>query len=265
LKVDLQTQSTSYLPLPTTQDEGHSSLTNKWYGGILGWDNAIYGIPYAASGILRIDANTDQVSIIGNYGSKQYNWHGGTLSVVNGAIYAYPAHAMKVLKIDTTNKGIPPTLLPIQRASYDNDIVTRYKWLGGTTGADNCIYGIPSDASSILRIDPRTDEITTMSQTNNDKNKWQGGVLSSKDGCIYAIPSNALHILRIDTNPCTTQTTTKDADLERVSFIGSLPPKKDKWQGGFTGLDGNIYGVPENFDRIMKLRPGLVPIVEYLD
>lgn len=76
------------------------------------------------------------------------------MSEINGAIYAYPSHAMEVLKIDTvTNKDsatTPFSLLPILRASYDNYIVTRYKWLGGSIGADGCIYGIPSDASSIL-------------------------------------------------------------------------------------------------------------------
>ena len=98
----------------------------------------------------RIDANTDQVSILGNYGAKQYNWHGGLLSQINGAIYAFPAHSMQVLKIDTVKNGLQ-TLLTIQRAPYDNDNVTRYKWLGGSIGADECVYGMPSDASSILR------------------------------------------------------------------------------------------------------------------
>lgn len=57
----------------------------------------------------------------------------------------------------------------------------------------------------------------------------QGGVLSSKGGCVYAIPSNALQILRIDTNPLPKAQNTEDH--RQVSFVGSLPPKKDKWQG----------------------------------
>ena len=53
LKVDIETQTTSYLPIPSNENgDNQNDLTNKWYGGILGWDNAIYGIPYAASGIL---------------------------------------------------------------------------------------------------------------------------------------------------------------------------------------------------------------------
>ena len=141
LKVDLRSMSTSYLPIPdfsngyTTTTADLLSLTNKWYGGILGHDNAIYGIPYAAGSVLRIDANDDTVSLIGDYGCNKYNWHGGVLA--NGSIYAFPAHAESVLKIDT-GMGVEDRLntLPIDRAEYDVCNVTKYKWLGGSIGAD---------------------------------------------------------------------------------------------------------------------------------
>ena len=52
----------------------------------MGDDNAIYGIPYRASGVLRIDSKTDSAKIIGpNYGIGNYYWHGGVKC--NGKIY----------------------------------------------------------------------------------------------------------------------------------------------------------------------------------
>ena len=55
-------------------------------GGIVGDDNAIYGIPYRACGVLRIDSTTDYAEIIGpNYGIGNYYWHGGIKC--NGKIY----------------------------------------------------------------------------------------------------------------------------------------------------------------------------------
>ena len=160
LKLDLQTQTTSLLPIPTT----HTPLeqTNKWYGGILGDDNAIYGVPYAASGVLRIDAENDVVELIGEeeFGVMEYNWHGGLKCGKNGRIYCFPAHHSHVLSIDTrmevdmdgNSDGMERLeLLPIHRAPYDNDEVTRYKWLGGSMGLDGNVYGMPSDASSVLR------------------------------------------------------------------------------------------------------------------
>jgi hypothetical protein len=136
LKVDLISMSTSYLPVPTSTT-APLSLSNKWYGGLLGEDNAIYGVPYAAGSVLRIDANFDTVSLLGDYGTNRYNWHGGILA--KGSIYAFPAHAEAVLKIDTAvglNGDERLSTLPIQRAEYDLDGVTRYKWLGGSMGAD---------------------------------------------------------------------------------------------------------------------------------
>lgn len=136
LKVDLTTMTTSYLPIPSSHNND-LSLTNKWYGGILGQDNAIYGIPYAAGSILRINANEDTVSLLGDYGTNRYNWHGGILA--RGSIYAFPAHADSVLMIDTL-EGLREeerlSTLPIERAEYDHASITRYKWLGGSMGAD---------------------------------------------------------------------------------------------------------------------------------
>ncbi len=95
---------------------------------------------------MRIDANTDTVSLIGDYGSMQYNWHGGVKSNNNGCIYCFPAHHSHVLKINT---NVEPSLVgekrlslvPIHRAHDDLDNVTRYKWLGGSLGADGNVYG----------------------------------------------------------------------------------------------------------------------------
>jgi hypothetical protein len=149
LKVDLLESKCSFLDIPETLTSTPLAQTNKWYGGITGNDNAIYGIPYSASNVLRIDANTDRVSLLGNFGLKEYNWHGGIKSDINGCIYCFPAHHSHVLKIDTTTETNGEdeedvnrlSMVSIKRASYDNDKVTRYKWLGGSLGADGNIYG----------------------------------------------------------------------------------------------------------------------------
>ena len=115
-------------------------MTNKWYGGIVGDDNAIYGIPYKACAVLRIDSTDDTAKLIGkNYGIGNYFWHGGIKQ--NGKIYAHPSHADTVLVIDTSmeSKG-SLSELPIHRAEYDRDTRQNYKWLGGTIGADGNIY-----------------------------------------------------------------------------------------------------------------------------
>ena len=38
------------------------------------------------------------------------------------------------------------------------------QWLGGELGADGNIYGVPGTAKSVVKIDPRTDEVTDVGQ-----------------------------------------------------------------------------------------------------
>ena len=247
LKVDLQTFTTSFIDInvPDEYTDFDLDITNKWYGGILGHDNAVYGVPYRTGSVLRIDAETDTATLVGpDFGADRWNWHGGIEA--HGSIYCFPSHADTVLKIDTTEPscGRNCTLLTIPRAP--NDTVQNYKWLGGSKGADGNIYGMPCDASSILKINVETDECTTFGDTGEGKNKWQGGVLA-RDGHVYAIPSYGSQVLRIDTLP-----RTGEIDYQ---LLGNLPFGKSKYQGGFVGNDRLIYCIPENGYRVLRVSP----------
>ena len=95
---------------------------------------------------------------------------------------------------------------------------------------------MPSDATSILRIDPIKHEATTFGRVSNAINKWQGGVLSSVDKCVYAMPADMDCVLRIHTDP--------DKPL-RIDLVGeNFQDIEDKWQGGFTSSDNKIYAIP---------------------
>ena len=251
LKVDLIHKTTSFIPIQYSKSDYPNfdlSLQNKWYGGIVGADNAVYGIPYRSGALLRIDAKTETATLIGSdYGNAQYNWHGGIQ--VNGKIYAHPSHADTVLVVDTNRHGVCSEL-PICRADYDKDTRKNYKWLGGSVGADGNIYCPACDTSAVLKIDTKTDECTTFGFAGTDKNKWQGGLRSSRDGCVYCIPANGKHVLRIYTNPLP-----EGVYEAPIQLVGDLPPHKDKWQGGSEGKDGCLYFVPENGYRILKVTP----------
>jgi DNA-binding beta-propeller fold protein YncE len=257
LKVDLMTKTTSLIPIDideTQYPNYQMQLGNKWYGGITGKDNAVYGVPYRSCAVLRIDCNTDTAKLVGpDYGCAFFNWHGGVQ--VNGKIYAHPSHADTVLVIDTNPETAGEDLcteLPIQRAEYDTDTKKTYKWLGGNVGADGNIYCPACDTSSVLRIDITTDTCTTFGSTSTLLNKYQGGVYSARDKCIYAIPASGLHVLRIATDP--------EIEGEKpIQLIGELPASKDKWQGGHVGKDGCLYFIPENGYRVLKVTPPDAP------
>jgi hypothetical protein len=162
--------------------------TNKWYGGITGKDNCVYGVPYRTCAVLKIDCTAETATLVGpDYGTTKYNWHGGVQ--VNGKIYAHPSHADTVLVIDT-NPGASTVCfeLPIERARYDTDPRKNYKWLGGSIGLDGNIYCPACDTSSVLKIDVKTDHCTTFGYAGTLKNKVRVFHASGKK-CVDALPS----------------------------------------------------------------------------
>lgn len=250
LKVDIATKTTSFIEIEYDKEkypDFSPDVTNKWYGGIIGDDNAVYGIPYRAGGVLRIDSATETAKLIGpNYGVGNYFWHGGIKT--NGKIYAHPSHADTVLVIDTNeeSKGLISEL-PIHRASYDKDTRENYKWLGGNIGADGHIYCPACDSSAVLKINVTTDHCETLGYAGEEKNKWQGGILG-RDNCIYCIPANGVNVCRIATDPSI-------EGENPVQILGDLPVHKDKWQGASMGKDGSLYFIPENGYRVMRVTP----------
>jgi hypothetical protein len=264
LKVDLLSKATSLIPVdgydPMDYPNFSIDTTNKWYGGIVGRDNCVYGIPYRTCAVLKIDCTNDTATLIGpDYGTTKYNWHGGIQ--VHGKIYAHPSHANTVLVIDTNIENRDKnnnhatsqcSEIPIVRATYDTDPTPTYKWLGGSVGLDGNIYCPDCDTSSVLKIDVTTNTCTTFGHTGTLKNKWQGGILG-RDGCIYCIPASGLYVCRISTDPSIIN------GEKPIQLLGPLSSHKDKWQGGHVGKDGCLYFIPENGYRVLKVTPPEVP------
>lgn len=114
--------------------------------------------------------------------------------------------------------------------------------------ATNCIqsiYGMPSDATTILRINPIQHVATTFGKVSTTINKWQGGVLSKVDNCVYAVPADMDCVLRIHTDP--------NKPL-KIDYVGEgFQEIGDKWQGGFVGSDNKIYAIPVSDYYILHL------------
>jgi hypothetical protein len=91
------------------------------------------------------------------------------------------------------------------------------KWHGGVLAADGNIYGIPFNATQVLRFDPRSQQATFVGAELPGGNKWSGGVLAA-DGNIYGIPSDATQVLRFD--PRTQQATLVGAPSCRAAASG---------------------------------------------
>ena len=176
-------------------------------------------------------------------GSEKYL--GGDVSAETGIVYTIPGRARYVVAIDPTQE--PPTVTRI-----GPPFPGHFKWLRGVyTSHKGIIYGIPCHADSILRIDTRTNEVSTVTWDAKDPKappigmpwKFHGGNLSPIDNCIYCIPQRAPYVLKLD------------PETEDISFLGDEPlVGVCKWYGGLLGKpDGAIYGICNNARGVLRI------------
>jgi len=68
---------------------------------------------------------------------------------------------------------------------------------GDVFGRDGCVYAIPTNYHSVLRINCETEEVSVFGDEEWDgKEKWEGGVVG-KDGVMYCMPQQSSTVLKI--------------------------------------------------------------------
>jgi hypothetical protein len=180
---------------------------DKWLGGVLGSDGCVYGVPGHSTTVLRIDPTDDAVSVLPRGDGQpllgKYKWLRGNLHQ-DGSIYCIPCHASTVLKIDCTTN---PPVISEMGGPHPGD----WKWHGAVLSPyDQCIYGIPQFAETVLKIDPYNQTTSEIGgpfpgASPTGKHKWYGGLLGG-DGCIYGCVLNASNAhTRCKTSPFTTE------------------------------------------------------------
>jgi hypothetical protein len=242
----------------------------KWLRGIR-VEHIIYGLPCHSPTVLRIDTRTQQVSLLEipyesfysdqtNVAHEQRNmewkYHGGSYSHDEGCIYAIPQSAWHVLKIDTHTDTC--TLVPSE------PLLGRYKWYGGVVGKDGAIYGIPHNASSVLRIQ---DSVVSLHGEYPDVHKWHGAAIAG-DGTIVCVPANADYVLCIE--PGSAPSVYEIHDPLAIQTGRHRNDGKYKYLGCTRGSDGNVYCFPSGSEFVLQVNtttrtvtnvgPNLVPM-----
>jgi hypothetical protein len=175
----------------------------------------------------------------------QDKYLGGMCSPDGKYVYGVPGHAKRVLRINTeTNEMdfIGPSFTGNFKWLRGLDIPTRFMGNKADEFPEGCCLALPSNTSSILKINCATNEVSTFGEINEQGWLYHGGNLAD-DGFVYAIPANATRVLKIDHRSDT------------VQMIGPEFEGRQKWFGGIKGCDGCVYGIAQNANGVLKINP----------
>lgn len=162
------------------------SFGGGWAQGILGDDGMIYGVPYTyTSNFCRFNPSTFETTIVGSSDSTRSanlpKYYSGVMAK-NKKIYCIPAYNDIIEVFDTVT-------YQVTRLKYSGAFSS--KWWGGALGPNGKIYCTPYAASTVLEIDPNTnDGVEIIPVTTN---AWGGsarnsGAILHPNGRIYMAP-----------------------------------------------------------------------------
>lgn len=234
-----------------------------WYyhGGNLASNGWIYCIPANANRVAKIHPLTDEVSFLGPILEGRQKWYGGIVGS-DGCIYGIPHNAQTVLQIDPSSDKV--TLL---EGTHQPLHKGRWKWHGGLR-AGHKIIGFPNNSDHVLVIDCDTAKVYTVGGSNllksgrhripqDGRYKYLGGALTSDGRFAYLFPCDAERVLRMD------------LDSDHLTLVGpSLLDGENKFQNGFCGIDGCLYGIPQRAMGVLRIsppRPGMGSEEEAID
>ena len=212
----------------------------------------VFALPSNADTVLRIDPATQVVSELvegSNGGGK-----GGAAAAVGSGGAAVTAAATAAATAATAATAGVAGAAAAASAGVEGaagGLAGDWKWHGGNLGCDGMIYGIPGNAASVIRVDPRTSEVAMVGAKFEGRQKWYGGIVASS-GSIYGIPQTATGVLKITPVGARGNEAGTEALCEVVGE--GLPVGGWKWHGGIATEDGHvIYGYPNHADTVLKI------------
>ena len=230
--------------IPEQEDGWHM-----YEGGAFGSDGCLYMAPKKSARAARFDPTTETWETFGDTFPKgSHKWIGAAVSSFDNCIYSMPAECTletHVLQIDPSKGSVRKVGVRVLEHAGG---VKRDIWHGTVAAADGCVYGIPSHATSVLRFDPRTQELSTFGDLRGDgvdSVRYRSGILGPSGRFIFCVPAKAARVLCIDTK-------TQTCELIGDDFDSS---KSGKWVGGGLGGDGLIYCIPHLSDRVLRIDP----------
>jgi hypothetical protein len=127
----------------------------RWIGGVLAPNGKIYAVPRDADRVLIIDPKSNTPQYIMGLPVDENKWAGAALAP-DGKIYCLPHDQEGILVVDPRTSAADPSgvLLP---SGPPVDPTDENKWTSGVLAPNGSIYGMPSSAESVLKLDVRSN------------------------------------------------------------------------------------------------------------
>jgi hypothetical protein len=130
-----------------------------------------------------------------------------------------------------------------------------WKWHGGLRAGDKLI-GFPNNADEVLVINCREQRVYTVGDSSIlisgrhrlnkgiERYKYLGGALTQDGRFAYLFPCDSERVLRFD---CVN---------DKLELVGPLLLEgENKFQNGFCGRDGCLYGIPQRATGVLRIIP----------
>jgi hypothetical protein len=260
-------------------DEGAKKAYERclWGGGVLGGDGRVYGVPFDADAVLRVDPRVppaDAVTLLpmpavlppGAGGGKMLanRWSRGALEAHSGIIFCAPYNARRVLAFDpaTQQAALVGPDLGCDARKYCDVVQCPHS---------GKLYFIPCSAADVLVLSPgcasssseagfiRTagleHAVRAASGVSRPEYLWSGAVVaggtstssrSAAQSCIYCVPCGAEYVLKINT---------VDGTAQPIGTSTAVHGSVLKWRGGVLAHDGKIYCTPFNSSVMLVIDP----------
>ena len=248
---------------------------DKWDGTIRGVDGCMYGVPFKARKVLKLNSTDRSISIIGpDLGNGESKWSGGALCLADGCIYCAPFNAEYVLRINTNPKNSPQSRIKSGVTVLTNVELPEEgdgKWCsGGFSPLDGCVYFMPCNARKILKLDPswypeaESDSESDVSLDTDSESNEDSSVDSNVESNSDSDTPDRYDLPESDTD----RDCDRDRDAEpgpvplpetRVHSVGEDLDKEGyqmcKFLGTVIGVNGYVYGIPHFYDYFVKFNP----------
>jgi hypothetical protein len=256
---------------------------DKWLCGVLANTGNIYCAPYCADHMLKINTIDGTVETLDDVELPETGcdlWKSGALAADNH-IYYMPYHARSIMRLNPDNDSL---------SSVGDDLGDGWKYNGTVVGNDDCVYGIPDEATRIIKFDPSNPDTTYTVGEEAENCFWCGNGALAGDDYIYAVNSTG-QVLKVDITrnnytwigdriysgnrprwgdpivgvdkciywpPWYANRVLKfDPETQQLPSLvgGDLGTGNDKWRGGALATDGVIYCIPFESSRILAIDP----------